>query len=407
MSIRDYQYVLPDERIAKYPLAIRDESKLLIYQDGQINLDIYRNISEYLPPGCLLVFNDTRVVEARILFQKPSGATIEIFCLEPAAEIRETGRALTQKAKVLWKCLVGGASKWKKGQVLVKNMNAQGVNGRVTAKFVEKKADHFIIEISWDPGGLSFSEVLHYAGAIPLPPYIKRKANSEDSIRYQTIYARQDGSVAAPTAGLHFTDHVFQELIKKKIRQVWLTLHVGAGTFMPVKSPTLAGHSMHEECIDLKRSTIEIIQASLGSPIIPVGTTSLRTLESIYWLGVKIMIEPDISSDKLCVGQWDPYDLNTRNINSETAIENLILWMKRNNLDSFVTTTGLIIVPGYTFKIAQGLVTNFHQPQSTLLLLVAAMAGDDWKRIYEYALGKEFRFLSYGDGSLIFRRDHP
>jgi S-adenosylmethionine:tRNA ribosyltransferase-isomerase len=406
ISISDYQYTLPEKKIAKYPLAGRDESKLLIYQDGNIGSDIYRNIADYLPQDTLLVFNDTRVIEARILFQKPSGGIIEIFCLEPAGEIRETSLALMQRQSVLWKCLIGGASKWKKGQVLIKNLITEGGLLRVTANFVEKKSDYFIIEISWDLARLTFSELLHRVGAIPLPPYIKRKADANDSIRYQTIYAHQNGSVAAPTAGLHFTDFVFQEIEKKKLQTVWLTLHVGAGTFMPVKSETLEGHVMHEECIELDNKTISFISGSLGSTVIPVGTTSLRSLESMYWLGVKIILNPKISPDKLKIEQWEPYSMAAEEITTKMALENLLVWMKNHSLDRLITTTSLIIVPGYSFKIACGLITNFHQPQSTLLLLVAAMVGEDWKKIYGYALENEFRFLSYGDGSLLFKKNY-
>jgi S-adenosylmethionine:tRNA ribosyltransferase-isomerase len=404
ISIRDYQYLLPQERIAKYPLLQRDESKLLIYRDGKISQDIYRNIADQLPANCILVFNDTRVIEARILFQKTSGGVVEIFCLEPAGEIRETSQALMQKEKVLWKCLIGGASKWKKGQELTKIVQLYGSNTEVRAKFIEKKSDYFIVEISWNPTGFCFSEVLHLVGAIPLPPYLKRKPDSEDSIRYQTIYATRDGSVAAPTAGLHFTDHIFDECRKRKIQTARITLHVGAGTFMPVKSETLAGHAMHEECIEIHGSVIRSIAKSINSSIIPVGTTSLRVLESLYWMGVKTIIDPDISLIQLRVHQWEPYTLNLQYITPKKALESLLLWMRTHDQDILVTTTSLIIVPGHSFRIASGLITNFHQPQSTLLLLVAAMVGEDWKKIYQYALENGFRFLSYGDGSLLFKK---
>lgn len=405
ISIHDYQYTLPEERIAKFPLDERDKSKLLIYQDGNISSDIYRNIADHLPHDSLLVFNDTRVVEARILFHKPSGGIIEVFCLEPAGEIRETNHALMQRQKVLWKCLIGGASKWKKGHILSKKIETGEGAIKVNAIFIEKKSDYFIIEISWDPPSLSFSEVLHQVGAIPLPPYLKRKPVAEDNIRYQTIYARQEGSVAAPTAGLHFSGYVFQELKKKQLQTAWLTLHVGAGTFLPVKSETLAGHTMHEECIELDRKTISEIMRFADSSIIPVGTTSLRCLESIYWLGVKTCIDAKISLDNLKIEQWEPYSLPGENITKVIALGNLLLWMERQGVEKLLTTTGLIIVPGYTFKIATGLITNFHQSQSTLLLLVAAMVGDDWKKIYRYAMENEFRFLSYGDGSLLFKNN--
>jgi S-adenosylmethionine:tRNA ribosyltransferase-isomerase len=404
--ILDYQYTLPEDRIAKFPLDQRDESKLLIYRDGIISSDIYRNISDHLPLDSLLVFNDTRVVEARILFHKPSGGTIEVFCLEPAGEIRETTQALMQKQRVLWKCLIGGASKWKKGQVLTKKLKTGESTITVNAGFVEKKSDYFIIEISWDPPALSFSEILHNVGAIPLPPYLKRKAVAEDNIRYQTIYARQEGSVAAPTAGLHFSDHVFQELKKKRLQTSWLTLHVGAGTFMPVKSETIAGHTMHEECIELDSRTIKDLTRFLDSSIIPVGTTSLRCLESIYWLGVKTCMDGKISPVKLKIEQWEPYSLAAAGkFTHLMALESLLIWMEKHGVEKLLTSTSLIIIPGYTFRIATGLITNFHQPQSTLLLLVAALVGEDWKKIYRYAIENEFRFLSYGDGSLLFKKN--
>jgi S-adenosylmethionine:tRNA ribosyltransferase-isomerase len=402
ISIRDYNYTLPEEKIAKYPLPKRDESKLLVYQDGKITEDNYRNIADHLPDHALLIFNDTRVVEARILFQKSSGGIIEIYCLEPAGEIRETNHALMQKEKVLWKCLIGGASKWKKGQLLKKTVQSKEVTIDVTARFVEKKGDHFIIEMSWVPRELSFSEILHLVGQIPLPPYIKRKAVAEDNVRYQTIYARQDGSVAAPTAGLHFTDHIFEECKKKNILSSRITLHVGAGTFMPVKSETLADHTMHEECIELMGIVLESIIRSIDSPIIPVGTTSLRTLESLYWLGIKTMADPEISPALLQLHQWEPYSLAHRNIHPREALVSLAEWTKKYHQDPFITTTSLIIVPGYELKIASGIITNFHQPVSTLLLLVAAIVGEDWKKIYQHALENGFRFLSYGDGSLLF-----
>lgn len=403
ISIQDFSYELPEHRIAKYPLTKRDESKLLVYRKGKILHDTFLHIADYIPENSLLLFNNTRVVEARILFQKPSGGFIEIFCLEPNSEISDISLALQQKGRVFWKCLIGGASKWKKAVVLEKRFDKGEFICRVQARFVEKKVDHFIIEFSWQPEEWSFSELLHQIGAIPLPPYIKRKAEESDILRYQTIYALHDGSVAAPTAGLHFTDTIFEKLQEKKIRTEWLTLHVGAGTFMPVKSKKLADHEMHAECIDISMDTIRSIQASLQCTIIPVGTTSLRTLESLYWMGVKSSLDPSIAPDQIGISQWESYELTSRKISPVESIQALIEWMSINRLDRLISSTRLLIAPGYSVRMASGIITNFHQPQSTLLLLIAALIGDDWKKVYAYALDHQFRFLSYGDGSLLLR----
>jgi S-adenosylmethionine:tRNA ribosyltransferase-isomerase len=399
--INDYTYTLPEDKIAHHPLAERDASKLLVYKNGNITEDIYRNITSYLPEGSLLVFNNTRVIEARLLFQKPSGGIIEIFCLEPGDEYADVTTGMLQQGNVQWKCLIGGASKWKAGQLLQKIIPCNNETITLEATYTEKQNDCFIIELQWTPLTLSFAEVLHAAGVIPLPPYIKRKAESADKERYQTVYALNDGSVAAPTAGLHFTPAIFRQLEEKHIHRSFVTLHVGAGTFKPVKSATMEGHDMHAEFIDVSKETIAELPRYIND-IYAVGTTSARTLESLYWMGVKTTVHPDLQPDQLLVTQWEVYDqLQQNNIPVKDALEHLLGWMDRNKLQRLISKTQILIAPGYHFKMIKGLVTNFHQPQSTLLLLVAALTGNDWKKIYSYALDNDFRFLSYGDGCLI------
>lgn len=404
LSIADFTYDLPEDRIAKYPLAERDASKLLIYQDGDITEDQYRQLPSHLPANSLLVFNNTKVVEARLLFQKASGGVIEIFCLEPHEQYADITTAMQQKGKVWWHCLVGGASKWKSGQLLEKNI---GGNIRLEAKCMDKKTGSFLIEISWSDQSMSFAELLHLAGAIPLPPYIKRAADETDKNRYQTIYAIQDGSVAAPTAGLHFTPAVLKELEQKNIPTAFVTLHVGAGTFKPVKSDQMADHEMHAEWIDVDRHFIANLKDQLDKNIIAVGTTSLRTLESLYWLGLKCMHPGNNETvpETVSISQWDPYDLQSEQLPASVALGQLLAWMEKNKLEKLITKTQILIAPGYTFRIVKGLITNFHQPQSTLLLLVAALVGNNWKKIYRHALQNNYRFLSYGDGSLLWGGD--
>lgn len=403
LSILDYTYSLPEEKIAKYPLEKRDDSKLLIYKDGNITADIYRNIAEQLPADSFLLFNNTKVVEARLLFQKSTGGVIEIFCLEPHEQYPDITSAMLQKEKVLWQCLVGGASKWKHGQVLEKRIVHEGKEIIISANYIEKRTGSFIIELLWTPVEFSFAEVLHFAGAIPLPPYLKREAEESDHERYQTVYAIHDGSVAAPTAGLHFTDLVFEDLQQKNIQYDYVTLHVGAGTFKPVKSNTMEEHDMHAEWIDVSKETIFNILNNLDKPVIAVGTTSLRTIESLYWMGVKkLEVGSQKSESTMFLSQWEAYELAEKNITTKKALQALLDWMDVNKLERLIAKTQILIAPGYTFRIIKGLITNFHQPQSTLLLLVAALVGEDWKKIYEYALQNEFRFLSYGDGSLLW-----
>jgi S-adenosylmethionine:tRNA ribosyltransferase-isomerase len=439
ISIRDYTYPLPDERIARYPLVERDASKLLVYKEGKITDDNYRNLAAHIPEKSLLVFNNTKVVEARLLFQKPTGGVIEIFCLEPHEQYADVTTALLQKGKVLWYCLVGGASKWKPGQVLEKESQLSGAPVIVRATYKEKRPGMFIIELSWTPAAYSFAEILHLAGAIPLPPYLKRTAEESDRERYQTVYAQHEGSVAAPTAGLHFTERIFASLKQKNTETEFVTLHVGAGTFKPVKSETMLEHEMHAEWIDVSRATIENVLNHFDKTVIAVGTTSLRTLESLYWLGLKSrefgvgssesaagsracppklqrrwefepVNHPDQGTVPLELQQWEAYEMPERNISAKESLVSLLGWMKINKMDRLVAKTQLLIAPGYDFKIVKGLITNFHQPQSTLLLLVAALIGKDlpagqagWRSIYDHALLHDYRFLSYGDGCLLWR----
>lgn len=398
LSIYNFTYHLPDEKIASFPLAERDASKLLIYNEGKISEDIYRNIDSHLPPGSLLVFNNSKVIEARLLFQKSTGGIIEIFCLEPDNRYNDVTTAMLQQGSVYWKCLIGGASKWKHGQVLEKKVIAGDTTIQLFARYVDKMVDSFLVELSWQPSHLSFAELLHLAGAIPLPPYIKRKPESSDTERYQTIYAEQDGSVAAPTAGLHFSPTIFEKLNARSINHTYLTLHVGAGTFKPVQREKMGEHEMHAEFIDVTKATLKQLLNNLDK-IIAVGTTSLRTLESLYWLGVKTIVSK--GSSQMLVNQWEPYETEG-NIPAKDALLALLTWMEENKTDRLLAKTQIIIAPGYRSRMAKALITNFHQPQSTLLLLVAALIGDDWKEVYNYALQHNFRFLSYGDGCLLW-----
>ncbi len=401
LSINNFTYHLPDEKIALHPLQQRDDSKLLIYKNGIIQQDVYKNIHEHLPPNSLLIFNNTKVIQARIVFTKPTGGIIEIFCLEPYEAITDYASIMSKKEKVKWKCMIGGASKWKEGD-LEKQFIIDNIQGVIKVKLVEKLSDAYVVEFSWAPVELSFAEILEACGNIPLPPYIKRKAAAEDKERYQTIYAAYKGSVAAPTAGLHFTDTIFSSLQTKNITANFVTLHVGAGTFKPVKAATMLQHEMHAEWIDVTVETIQNIIANFSNNIIAVGTTSLRTIESLYWLGVKTLVHPALQ--QLHITQWEVYEelSGNENITAQEALQALVSWLQKNNLEKLFTQTQILIAPGYQFKIAKAIITNFHQPQSTLLLLVAAAVGDDWRKIYNYALENDFRFLSYGDGSLLY-----
>ncbi|ANH82318.1 S-adenosylmethionine tRNA ribosyltransferase [Niabella ginsenosidivorans] len=405
LNISDFTYPLPEDKIAFFPLEQRDQSRLLIYKNGALSTDIYQHIDQYLPAGSLAVFNNTKVVEARLLFKKPTGGQIELFCLEPHESYADITTAMAQQSRVLWLCLIGGASKWKNGQVLQLSIPDQPHTIVLEARFIEKTTDCFVIELSWEPAFLSFAEVLHKAGQIPLPPYIKRKADSKDAERYQTIYARYDGSVAAPTAGLHFTEAVLQKLAQKSIQTDFVTLHVGAGTFKPVKADTMKDHEMHAEFIAVKPALIKKIMQQKDAPVIAVGTTSLRTIESLYWLGARLLRDAHCFDNQFpYLHQWDAYEATLQNFSLKESFSAILNYMEQRNLPELMAKTQIIIAPGYSFKVAAGLVTNFHQPASTLLLLVAAFIGEDWRKVYEYALENDFRFLSYGDGSLLWRK---
>ncbi len=420
ISILDYSYALPDEKIALHPALERDASKLLIWNKGQIQEDLYKNIGDHLPENSFLVFNNTKVIKARIRFQKPTGAIIEIFCLEPYETINEYSTIMQKTGTVKWKCMIGGASKWKEGwlekelavdsrrlAVGPENFQENAGNGKFRAELVEKLSDAYVVSFSWEPKELSFAAVLESIGDIPLPPYIKRKTDDGDTGRYQTIYAKDEGSVAAPTAGLHFTDAIFNRLHKKNIQTDYVTLHVGAGTFKPVSAATMADHAMHAEWIDIDIHTLENLLNNIKKPITAVGTTTLRTLESLYWMGCKLILDPLLN--QVSLDQWEIYasPLAALQITADKALHSLLEWMKLKQLERLFTQTRLLIVPGYRFRVANAIITNFHQPQSTLLLLVAAAIGnepvqDGWKKLYQHALDHDYRFLSYGDGSLIF-----
>lgn len=398
IQIKDYTYQLPPEKIASHPHGNRGDSKLLIYKAGKLTEDVFHNLSSYLPHSSLLVFNNSRVINARFHFQKPSGASIEILCLEPGEHIIDYSIVMNQKGNVKWKCLVGGVAKWK-NEILEKSCMIDGREVQLNATKI-KMDDTFMIQFSWSPSDLTFGSILKSMGDVPLPPYIKRKPEKKDEERYQTIYAKENGSVAAPTAGLHFTKDILKKLEGENIGTAFITLHIGAGTFLPVKSSNMEDHIMHSEVINID---IDLITKLLEPRIVTaVGTTSLRTLESIYWLGVKTILDPGIKELQLL--QWEIYDdpLLTTTIEAEEALISLISWMRNNNQVQLFSQTQLLIVPGYRFRIVKVLITNFHQPESTLLLIVAAAIGKSWRKMYDYALANDFRFLSYGDGNLIF-----
>ena len=397
ISIEDYNYSLPDERIAKFPLPKRDESKLLLYRDGKVSESVFKHITDYLPEGSLMIFNNTRVIQARLLFQRATGAQIEVFCLDPAAP-HDYELIFQQTEACNWICLIGNAKKWKE-PVLSREITVAGQTVRLSAEKVQSYGETHQIRFSWD-GGFSFAEVLDAAGELPIPPYLHRKTEESDLKTYQTVYSKIKGSVAAPTAGLHFTPEVLADLDAKGFGREELTLHVGAGTFKPVKSETIEGHEMHTEYISVRRSTIERVMQNFGK-IIAVGTTSVRTLESLYYIGVTLATHPDVTSEELIVRQWMPYEDANNRLTPTEALQNILDYLDKHQLNTLITATQIIIAPGYEFKIVKGIVTNFHQPKSTLLLLISAFVKGDWKNIYDYALGHDFRFLSYGDSSLL------
>lgn len=398
IRIEDYNYPLPDKQIAKFPLEQRDQSRLLFMNKGEITEKKFFDIPDLLPNNCLLLFNETKVIQARLMFQKPTGAKIEIFCLEPIEPVNDFQLAMLQKSPVIWKCLIGGAKKMGKAKI----SSVLKINGQEITLFAEKKEkqnDAFLVEFSWTPDNIHFSEILETSGLTPLPPYLHREAEASDKERYQTVYARLDGSVAAPTAGLHFTENIFALLRQKGIDTDKLVLHVGAGTFKPVSSDTIDTHEMHTEKIRVSFQTLKHLLTASEKAIIPVGTTSMRSLESLFWMAINYYHGKE---DYTQVEQWDPYQVEIpENFNSIKALKLLISALEKENKDMLEGETRMIIVPGYEFRFAKGLVTNFHQPKSTLLLLVAALIGEKWKDAYDYALKNRFRFLSYGDSCLF------
>ena len=397
ITIKDFVYDLPLDKIAKYPLEERDASKLLVYRNGECSDSHYLNIDQFISADSMLFFNNTKVIPARLFFKTINEKIIEVFCLEPE-ESKDIFHEMTKQKEVLWRCIVGNLNKWKEEEIC---LEAKGIC--ITANIIERRTDHLVIQFKWTPAETTFSEILQIAGAVPIPPYLKRSSEAIDILRYQTLYAKTEGSVAAPTAGLHFTERVFEKLMSKGISLNYLTLHVGAGTFKPVKSKTMADHEMHREYIELKIETIENLLINLDKNIVSVGTTSMRTLESIYWLGLKTFLDDKIELDQLVIHQWDPYELRNQQIPAKQAIESLIKYLKFKDFDSLYSETSLLILPGYEFKLVNALVTNFHQPESTLILLVASFIGEDWRKVYKHALNHEYRFLSYGDGSLLFK----
>jgi S-adenosylmethionine:tRNA ribosyltransferase-isomerase len=395
IKIEDYNYELPEERIAKYPLPQRDESKLLYLNNNIPEARKFRELPDLLSSDSLLVFNETKVIRARLLFRKPSGAAIEIFCLEPVEPTNDFQLAFQQPSTVVWKCLVGNARRWK-NEILELKIGNGNKTIVLKAEKKSKEGNAFLIAFNWKPENLPFAEIIGQTGQVPLPPYLNRKAEESDKERYQTIYARQDGSVAAPTAGLHFTDRIFEKLHTKGIETEQVTLHVGAGTFKPVSSETMAGHEMHTEHIVVPVEALKHMRKKIEDRIIAVGTTSLRTIESLYWMAAKLRS----GDDSFKINQWDPYDLE-QEISGREALEILIDYAASNGLKEIKGQTQMIIAPGYHLKMARGLLTNFHQPKSTLLLLVAAIIGDRWKNAYDFSLQNGFRFLSYGDSCLF------
>jgi S-adenosylmethionine:tRNA ribosyltransferase-isomerase len=398
IPVADYDYNLPEGKIAEFPLPERDQSKLLVYIKGKpIEYNIFRNLADYIDKDKVLVINNTRVVKARLGFKKKTGANIEILCVSPV-DPPDFELAFQKTGSCTWKCIVGNLKKWKSSFV-EKSFTLNGAVLKLIAEKVSQEGGTVIIKFSWNNDLLSFADILEITGTTPLPPYIKRKAVKLDQERYQTVYSKYEGSVAAPTAGLHLTDHVFNELKKKNIRLLEVTLHVGPGTFQPVKEKNAHDHKMHTEMFIVGRNTVKYMVNSCNK-IIAVGTTTVRTLESIYWLGVKLMkSEPD-NNGIISLGQWEHYDLQ-QNIDTGASLDYLYNYMKNHGLDQLFADTQIMIVPGYKFRLTGGMITNFHLPKSTLLMLVAAYTGKAWKDIYDYALNNDFRLLSYGDCSFL------
>jgi S-adenosylmethionine:tRNA ribosyltransferase-isomerase len=398
ISIEEYNYPLPDERIAKYPLPRRDSSKLLVYRDGEIQESVFSNIVDFLPADSLLVYNNTRVIQARLLFQKSTGAQIEVFCLEPVLPA-DYALSLSATNGCTWKCMVGNLKKWKEGK-LSKLVIVDGLEVSFSVELLHSEGNMHQVAFSWDKVDVHFAQLLACAGELPIPPYLHRKTEESDLTNYQTVYSKIEGSVAAPTAGLHFTPEVFDSLHSKNITTEEVTLHVGAGTFQPVKSSSIDEHIMHTEVIAVGRATIEQLIDNHEN-IIAVGTTSVRTLESLYWLGASVCQQTPMGDlQPLQVSQWQPYTQES-NLHAIQALQNILNYMEHHQLTTLHAETQIMIRPGYKFRIVKGIITNFHQPRSTLLLLVSAFVKGRWRELYDYALEHDFRFLSYGDSSLL------
>ncbi|MFW5657427.1 MAG: S-adenosylmethionine:tRNA ribosyltransferase-isomerase [Bacteroidota bacterium] len=399
-NIQDYDYHLPEERIAKYPLEERDESKLLHYNKGEITHSAFHQLPDILASGDMLVFNNTKVIKARLAFYKTTGAHIEIFCLEPM-EPADYYQNFQAQGEVTWKCLIGNKKKWKSGPLMQTLSTSKG-ELKLTANLRGTLEDAFAVHFTWDNSDISFGEIIEQAGNLPIPPYLHRETEALDLERYQTVYSKVQGSVAAPTAGLHFTDRVFSQIRKKGIKMAELTLHVGAGTFKPVSEQNLQYHTMHTEHFSVGQSFLETIVKQRGD-LVAVGTTSVRTLESLYFLGLQVMENPGTSPGALFVSQWEPYTIKNSLPDTKTTLTSLMEYMQNHKLKTLDASTQIMIVPGYQFRLVNKLITNFHMPKSTLLLLIAAFVGNDWGKIYGYALAQDFRFLSYGDSSLLER----
>jgi S-adenosylmethionine:tRNA ribosyltransferase-isomerase len=400
ISIKDYAYELPDARIAKYPLAERDQSKLLVWKNGNIQDTQFRNLPEHLPANSLLIFNNTKVIRARLHFQKETGAKIEIFCLDPH-DPTDYQIAFQTTKSCIWKCMIGNQKKWK-GERLKKIIWIDESEIELCAEQIDPETNKSLIRFSWNNSEFEFSRIIENAGSLPIPPYLNRETEQSDLERYQTVYSKIKGSVAAPTAGLHFTEKVFDHLQDEGHELAELTLHVGAGTFQPVKSETISGHEMHSEHLYISRDFLNKLIHHFGKKI-AVGTTSVRTLESLYWLGVQAWQNPELNIEDLKVSQWEAYRENGNSIQANQALKALVELLDKHQTDYLSASTQIIIAPGYQFRIVDGLITNFHQPQSTLLLLISAYLGDEWRAIYNHALAHDYRFLSYGDSNLCLK----
>ena len=407
ISIEDYNYPLPDERIAKYPLGERDASKLLVLKNGELTSSHFKNINNFLPKDSLLIFNETKVVRARLQFTKESGAAIEIFCLEPITGNGDYQLAFSSSSPSEWRCLVGNSRRWKNDKLSLEvevnkatRQQDNKIHATLYAERLEKNDNYSVVRFSWEPAELSFAEILEAAGEIPLPPYLHREAEASDRERYQTVFAKHEGSVAAPTAGLHFTNELIDKLKNDGIAFEEVTLHVGAGTFRPVSSETIGEHEMHSETIVVRKSCIENLIKNCNKTIIPVGTTSMRTIESLYWIGL-MLIEEGLEERNLHLNQWFPYKERESLPSAEESLSTILKYMEMHKMEVFHASTALMIAPSCKINIAKALITNFHQPKSTLLLLVSALIGNKWKEAYQYALDNDFRFLSYGDSCLF------